>query len=90
MKTQKGMNSVKAKPMSFAVTNVKFATLFDYTLMQMGFEQIMTLFSHLNLSFGSIQTTFMIYGEVIFTYIKLQHEHSLKHFLLSYTEERNS
>ncbi len=44
MKTQKGMNSVKAKLMPFAVTNVRFVTLFDYTLMQMRFEQIMPLF----------------------------------------------
>lgn len=44
MTTQKGMNSVKAKLMPFAVPNVKFVTLFDYTLMQMRFEQIMTWF----------------------------------------------
>ncbi len=75
MKTQKGMNSVKAKPMAFAVTNVKFATLFDYTLMQMRFEQIMTLFFSLKSILWFYTTTFMIYGEVIFTYIKLQHEH---------------
>ncbi len=90
MKTQKGMNSVKAKPMAFAVTNVKFATLFDYTLMQMRFEQIMTLFF-------SLKSILWFYTNYIYD-IWWGHFHLhkvaawtfFKTFLLSYTEERNS